>query len=248
MPDGHFLGWTPGKRPYREPEGLSWKLERASDLVVQLHMPTTGKPEKVSARVGLFFADAPARVVPVTLRLGSREMDIPAGAKDYRNEDAYVLPVDVRVLSIIGFGALNQTFRATVSYSKAHKLSPRMVLLAGLAFSIFSFLLSPITGWIAVGLSILFAGYLVWPNAWRQVPRAAQALSRAWWGEDDVRDVSFVLRLVCKIHEVSSPPTPESKNNASTTNDTVVAVDLGNPFPGATRCRPIRQACRGERS
>ncbi|HXV62451.1 MAG TPA: tetratricopeptide repeat protein [Vicinamibacteria bacterium] len=100
MPDGHFLGWTPGKLPYRERAGMSWKLERRSDLVLQLHMPTTGKPERVSARVGLFFSDEPPRLIPVTLRLGSRHFEIPAGTADFTIEDSYVLPVEVEVLSV----------------------------------------------------------------------------------------------------------------------------------------------------
>ena len=100
MPDGHFLGWTPGKSPHREPEGMSWRLERKSDLVVQLHMPTTGKPERVQASLGLFFTAHVPRLVPVMMRLGSRRMDIPAGTNDYKVEDVYVLPVDVNALSV----------------------------------------------------------------------------------------------------------------------------------------------------
>ncbi|HSF20170.1 MAG TPA: tetratricopeptide repeat protein [Vicinamibacteria bacterium] len=100
MPDGHFLGWTPGKMPFRERPGMSWKLERRSDLVLQLHMPTTGKPERVSARVGLFFSDQPPRIIPVTLRLGSRYFEIPAGTADFTIEDSYLLPVNVEVLSV----------------------------------------------------------------------------------------------------------------------------------------------------
>ena len=100
MPDGHFLGWTSGKSPYREPKGMSWRLERQSDLVVQLHMPTTGKPERVHASVGLFFTDDAPRLVPVTLRLGSRHFEIPAGTTNYKVEDVYVLPVDVEAMSI----------------------------------------------------------------------------------------------------------------------------------------------------
>src|SRR5262245_51014813 len=40
-PPGHMLGWTPGQRPRPSPDGMPWRLERESDLVVQLHMRPT---------------------------------------------------------------------------------------------------------------------------------------------------------------------------------------------------------------
>jgi len=79
---------------------MSWSLPQNADLVLQLHMPTTGKRERVSASVGLFFSNDPPRLIPVTLRLGSRGFEIPAETKDYLIEDSYALPVDVRALSI----------------------------------------------------------------------------------------------------------------------------------------------------
>ena len=54
-PDGHFLGWTPGQVPPLLPKGLAWRLDRGTDLVVELHMLPTGKPEAVQPTVGFFF-------------------------------------------------------------------------------------------------------------------------------------------------------------------------------------------------
>jgi hypothetical protein len=99
-PDGHFLGWTPGKRPYAGEKGLAWKLEPGTDLVLQFHMLPTGKSEKLQAKVGLYFADGPPTLVPAMLRLGRKDLDIPAGEKHYPVRDIYKLPVDVEVLTI----------------------------------------------------------------------------------------------------------------------------------------------------
>src|ERR1700737_2529301 len=44
-PDGHFLGWTPGQAAPLLPTGLAWRLQPNSDLVVQMHMVPSGKPE-----------------------------------------------------------------------------------------------------------------------------------------------------------------------------------------------------------
>lgn len=99
FPDGYFLGWTPGQRPHASTDG-GWLLPAGADLVVELHLTPTGKPELVQARIGLYFTDrAPART-PYMLRLGSQRIDIPANADSHVTMDRYVLPVDVEVLAV----------------------------------------------------------------------------------------------------------------------------------------------------
>ena len=98
--DGHFLGWTQGKTPYPGSDSLAWRLDPGTDLLLQLHMLPTGKEESIEARVGLFFADAPPKRRPAMLRLGRKDIDIPAGASDHWIRDTYLLPVDVEVLTI----------------------------------------------------------------------------------------------------------------------------------------------------
>jgi tetratricopeptide (TPR) repeat protein/mono/diheme cytochrome c family protein len=99
-PEGQLLGWTPGQAAHRVPDGTQWRLEADSDLVVQLHLQPTGKPETVQISAGLYFTDDPPTRTPVGLRLGSETIDIPAGAPAYVVRDAYTLPVDVDVVAI----------------------------------------------------------------------------------------------------------------------------------------------------
>jgi Flp pilus assembly protein TadD len=96
-PDGHFLGWTPGQVAPLMPKDLSWRLERQTDLVVEIHMQPSGKPEDVQPSVGLYFSDQPPTRTPAMLRLGRQSIDIPAGDSAYTITDSYVLPVDVEV-------------------------------------------------------------------------------------------------------------------------------------------------------
>ncbi len=98
-PGGHFLGWTPGKRPYRDPE-LAWTLAPGTDLVLQLHMLPSGRPEPLTVRVGFYFTDTPPQRVPALLRLGRKDIVIPAGCPAYAIRDTYKLPVAVEVVGI----------------------------------------------------------------------------------------------------------------------------------------------------
>ena len=99
-PDGHFLGWTPGQIAPLLPKELSWRLEPNTDLVVELHMQPSGRPEAVAPSVGFYFSDRPPTRTPAMLRLGRQDIDIAAGDAHYVITDSYQLPVDVEVEAI----------------------------------------------------------------------------------------------------------------------------------------------------
>ena len=99
-PDGYFLGWTPGQVSPLLPKGMSWRLEPGSDLVVEIHMQPSGKPELVSPSIGLYFSDEPPERTPAIFRLGRQNIDISPGDSQYEVEDSFVLPVDVEVQAL----------------------------------------------------------------------------------------------------------------------------------------------------
>jgi tetratricopeptide (TPR) repeat protein len=96
-PDGYFLGWTPGQLSRRAPKGMAWRLEPGSDLVAQVHMQPSGRPEVVESSIALYFTDDPPVRTPMMLRLGRHDIDIPPGQPAYVTRDQYRLPVDVEV-------------------------------------------------------------------------------------------------------------------------------------------------------
>ena len=51
-PAGHFIGWVPGKSPTVLDEDMAWRLDDRTDLVLQLHMLPSGKPEDVQTSIG----------------------------------------------------------------------------------------------------------------------------------------------------------------------------------------------------
>ncbi len=98
FPDGHFLGWAPGKMPSQE--AYPWPLEPGTDVVVQLHLKPTGRIEQVQVSIGLYLTDTAPSTTPVMVRLGSKTIDIPAGEAGYEVVDRFTLPADVTALSV----------------------------------------------------------------------------------------------------------------------------------------------------
>ena len=100
-PDSHFLFWKPGSAPWVEPEGMAWPATPGTDLVLNLHMQPSGKPETIKARIGLYFTDRAPSKFPMLLQLEhDGAIDIPPGKKDFVITDEFTLPVDVDALAV----------------------------------------------------------------------------------------------------------------------------------------------------
>ena len=99
-PDGHFIGWTPGRVPRERHPERAWELPPGADLLLQLHLLPSGKPEPLAPEIGLYFSATPPVELPYLLRIGAKSMDIAPGVADYVVEDRYRVPIDVDVLSL----------------------------------------------------------------------------------------------------------------------------------------------------
>ena len=100
LPDGHFLGWTPGKIPHPLPAELGWRLNPGSDLVLQLHLKKTGKPETIRAKAGLYFSDKPATRQTYAVVLRDKDIRLPGGSTNVVARSEYTVPVDADLLSL----------------------------------------------------------------------------------------------------------------------------------------------------
>lgn len=100
LPDGQFVGWTPGQRPFESYPGTAWKWTPGSDLVLQLHMLPSGKPEEIAPKIGLYFADGPPERITSVLSLGVNSINIPPGETHYTVRSEIRLPVEVEVLGV----------------------------------------------------------------------------------------------------------------------------------------------------
>ena len=100
-PDSHFLFWKPGSPAQQEPPDMPWKLDPGSDLIVNLHLQPSGKPEIVDAEVGLYFTNRPASLHPMLVQLEhDGALDIPPGSSSFAITDHLKLPLAVKVLAI----------------------------------------------------------------------------------------------------------------------------------------------------
>jgi tetratricopeptide (TPR) repeat protein len=100
-PDSHFLFWKPGGTPRVERDGMAWRLDPGHDLVLNVHLQPSGKPEAVQPSIGLYFTDKPPAIRPMLIRLADdRALDIPPGASDFVISDDFELPLDVDVLAV----------------------------------------------------------------------------------------------------------------------------------------------------
>jgi len=120
-PAGEMGLWSVGATPRALPDGLAWPLPKGSDLVLQLHLHPTGKPETERAKVGIFFAKgAPDRKiremgVPGLFGLLSG-LDIPPGEKNFTITGTLTMPADMLALSVTAHAHyLGKSFKATAA-------------------------------------------------------------------------------------------------------------------------------------
>ena len=100
-PDGHFLSWKPGSEPVVEPDGMSWRADPGMDLILNVHLRPTGKPETVTPLIGLYFTDKPQTKFPMLVQLEhDGAIDIPPGDKDFLVSDDFRSSMDLNVLAI----------------------------------------------------------------------------------------------------------------------------------------------------
>jgi Flp pilus assembly protein TadD len=100
-PDSHFLFWKPDTPALVEAPDMPWRLDPGNDLILNMHLKPSGKPETVAAQIGLYFTSEPPSKQPMLLQLEhDAALDIPPGKSDFIIDDELKLPVDVDVLGI----------------------------------------------------------------------------------------------------------------------------------------------------
>ncbi len=75
---------------------MAWRADPGMDLVFNVHMRPSGKPETVNPRIGIYFTNKPQTKFPMLVELErDASIDIPAGDRDYVVKDDFRCPMDV---------------------------------------------------------------------------------------------------------------------------------------------------------
>lgn len=104
-PPGQFLPgalaiWTPGRLAMPLPEGLSMPWPENADLVLNLHLHPSGKPEQEQSSIGVHFTSEPPQRTMVDVMLIDTKIDIPPGERAFQTHDSCILPIDADLLTI----------------------------------------------------------------------------------------------------------------------------------------------------
>lgn len=95
LPDGRFVGWTPGKQPDPPAASSMWQIRPGTDIVLQLHLVPGGAEADIKPRIGIIFGEKPAKDYPTYgLHLTADHLiDIPPGNSNFTVRESFVLPV-----------------------------------------------------------------------------------------------------------------------------------------------------------
>jgi Flp pilus assembly protein TadD len=100
-PDSHFLFWKPGTPASAAPPDMAWRLDPGTDLIVNLHLQPSGKPERVQPSIGLYFTDRAPTKFPMLIQLEhDGAIDIPPGERNFIVTDEFKLPIDADALAV----------------------------------------------------------------------------------------------------------------------------------------------------
>ncbi len=104
-PPGRLLSgplsiWTPGMEPHLLPADLAASWPDKTDLVLQLHLHPSGKPEVEQSVLGIYLTDQKPGARLVLNVFSSNRIDIPAGKSDYEVRASKTLNADINIFGV----------------------------------------------------------------------------------------------------------------------------------------------------
>jgi len=84
LPSDFLVGYAPGQPPEMYGPGEAKLIKAGSDIILQIHYMTNGKPGTDRSRIGLVFAKEPPSKRVLTLSATNGKFKIPAGDPNYR--------------------------------------------------------------------------------------------------------------------------------------------------------------------
>lgn len=97
---GCMATWTPGRDAVAQPDGLSVPWTKGADLVLQLHLHPSGKPEQEQSSIGVFLTDQPPTRSMADILLIDTKIDIAPGDKNFKTRAEVTLPIAVEAMGL----------------------------------------------------------------------------------------------------------------------------------------------------
>jgi hypothetical protein len=100
LPSDFLVGYAPGQPPERFGPGEAKLVKAGSDIILQVHYTTNGKPGTDRSRVGLVFAKEPPRQRAMTFSATNGRFKIPAGESNHEVNAEFELGTTVTLHSL----------------------------------------------------------------------------------------------------------------------------------------------------
>ncbi len=92
--------WAAGHEPHHLPDGIGQRLPRQSDVILQVHYHSTGKPEVDRTRIGIYFSRKPVKQALHWSTASNSDFVLPAGQSNIEVKASWNIPADVEVLAV----------------------------------------------------------------------------------------------------------------------------------------------------
>lgn len=99
-PSGSLGGYSPGAQAAFLPDGVARILKKGTDIILQVHYHPTGKVETDQGTIGLHFAKKPAKKILKGFVMGTQNLNIAPGNKNYTRHVDMTLPVPVNLIGV----------------------------------------------------------------------------------------------------------------------------------------------------
>jgi type 1 glutamine amidotransferase len=100
LPSDFLVGYAPGQPPERFEPGQAKLIRAGSDIILQVHYTTNGKPGRDRSRIGLVFAKEPPQKRVFTVSATNGKFRIPAGAPNHPVEAEFELGAAVTLYGL----------------------------------------------------------------------------------------------------------------------------------------------------
>jgi len=100
LPSDFLVGYAPGQPPEQFAPGQAKLIRAGSDIILQVHYTTDGKPARDRSRIGLVFAKEPPAKRVFTLSATNGKLRIPAGAPNHRVDAEFELGSEVTLYGL----------------------------------------------------------------------------------------------------------------------------------------------------